>query len=292
MKVLNFGSLNIDHVYHVDHIVREGETIASTDYRQFCGGKGLNQSVALSLAGAQVYHAGKIGGDGNFLIKKLEEVSVNTSFIEISEKERTGQALIQVDRFGQNSIVLVPGANQCITEEQAAATIRYFSGSDFLLLQNEVSSIPAMMRKAKERKMTVFFNPSPMNIDVLSYPMEFVDYFIINEVEGFELTGEKEGNKIIRTMQMKFPSSAVILTLGSLGSIYSSHTITSRMPAFPVLAVDTTAAGDTFIGYFIAEIISGSSIRRSVEIATKAASICVTRKGAADSIPKRNELSF
>jgi ribokinase len=197
-----------------------------------------------------------------------------------------------VDRFGQNSIVLVPGANQCITEEQAAATIGYFSGGDFLLLQNEVSSIPAMMRKAKERKMTVFFNPSPMNIDVLGYPMEFVDYFIINEVEGFELTGEKEPYKIIRTMQMKFPSSAVILTLGSLGSIYSSHTITSRMPAFPVLAVDTTAAGDTFIGYFIAEIISGSSIRRSVEIATKAASICVTRKGAADSIPKRNELSF
>jgi ribokinase len=290
MKVLNFGSLNIDQVYSVDHIVREGETIASYDYRQFCGGKGLNQSVALALAGTEVYHAGKIGREGVFLIDRLKKAHVDTSFIEISDKEPTGQAIIQVDRSGQNSIILLGGANQSITEEQAEKTIEHFSGGDYLLLQNEVSSIPTMIKRAKGKGMTVFFNPAPMNNRVLSYPIELVDYFIINEVEGSVLTEEKETDNIIQAMRGKFPKAAIILTLGDEGSIYADRCTTIHIPAVPAVPVDTTAAGDTFIGYFITAIINGSTIEKSIKTATKAASICVTRKGAADSIPKRDEV--
>ncbi len=290
MKVLNFGSLNIDKVYSVDHIVRSGETIDSYNYHQFCGGKGLNQSVALALAGAEVYHAGKTGREGIFLIERLKEATVDTSFIEISDSEPTGQAIIQVDRSGQNSIILLGGANQSITEEQAKKTVAHFSRGDCLLIQNEVSSIPVMIRSAKERGMTVFFNPAPMNNRVLSYPLDLVDYFIINEVEGSELTKENESDKIILAMLKLYPKAAIILTLGEQGLIFADRNTIISVPAFPAVPVDTTAAGDTFIGYFITEIIHGSTIGKSMETAAKAASICVTRKGAADSIPKRNEV--
>ncbi len=290
MKVLNFGSLNIDQVYGVDHIVREGETIDSYDYRQFCGGKGLNQSVALAQAGAEVYHAGKIGRDGIFLIERLKKASADTSLIEISDSEPTGQAIIQVDLSGQNSIILLGGANQSIAEEQVEKTIGHFSSGDCILLQNEVSSIPVMMRNAKKRGMTIFFNPAPMNNRVLSYPLDLVDYFIINEVEGSELTKENEPNKIIQAMRREYPNALIILTLGEQGSIYDDRHITTCIPAVPIVPVDTTAAGDTFIGYLITGIIKGDTFKKSMETASKAASICVTRKGAADSIPERTEV--
>lgn len=290
MRVLNFGSLNIDHVYSVQHVVRPGETIHCRQYRQFCGGKGLNQSIALALAGAETFHAGKIGPDGAFLKERLAAAGVHTEHVITIPDEVTGRAIIQVDEKGQNAIFLYGGANLRFLEEDVAQALSGFSSDDCLLVQNEVSRIPDMIHQAKERNMTVFFNPAPANAGVLAYPLHEVDYFIINEIEGAELTDKTGPDDIVGEMRRKFPQAAVILTLGENGVIYADSDQVIRMPAEKTTPVDTTAAGDTFVGYFIAGWSSRNPIDQCLSTACKASAICVTRPGAADSIPTRAEV--
>ena len=292
MKVLNFGSLNFDHVYEVEHFVQPGETITSDKYRLTCGGKGLNQSIALANAGAQVFHAGKIGRDGEALITCLRTAGVNTDYVEVAKSGPSGHAIIQVDKNGQNSIILHSGTNREITEEDVKRVLDHFNSGDCLLLQNEISSISEIIDQAKKQGLTIFLNPAPMDNRVLGCPLEKVDYFIINEIEGRELIGEAEPEAILAAMLQRFPRSATILTLGEHGVIYADQQTKISVPAEKVKAVDTTAAGDTFIGYFIAKKIKGQPIETCLKIATRAAAICVTRRGAADSIPLKQEVVY
>jgi ribokinase len=282
--------LNIDHFYQVDHFVQPGETINSGIYRQACGGKGLNQSIALAHAGSQVFHAGKIGWDGKALTDCLEAAGINTQYVEKDEYKPSGHAIIQVNKEGQNSIIIHGGTNRAIQKENIKRTLGFFKSGDILLLQNEVSEIPRMIDLAKNQGMSVFFNPAPMDEKVLEYPLDKVDYFFVNEIEGAELTMATNPDAIIKAMRKQFPRSATILTLGENGVIYADPLIKIFFPAVNVKPVDTTAAGDTFIGFFIAELIKGQSINSCLEIATRAAAICVTRHGAADSIPLLEEV--
>jgi ribokinase len=291
MRILNFGSLNIDHVYDVNHLVRPGETISSRRYRRLCGGKGLNQSIALSHAGAQVYHAGKIGKDGLFLKNRLEKEGVDTSYVSIAEGV-TGHAIIQVDRSGENSIVLYGGTNRQITKKELAQALSGFSPGEYVLLQNEISAVPEIMRLASSKGLRIAFNPAPMDPEVSRYPLNSVDYFILNETEGAALTDEKYPENILSQMLKRFPDSAVILTLGNKGAVYGDLKRKISVPARRVKPVDTTAAGDTFIGYFLAELIHGNTLEKSIRNACTAAAYCVTVEGAADSIPTRNVLSL
>jgi ribokinase len=187
MKVINFGSLNFDHVYEVEHFVQPGETITAKNYQRLCGGKGLNQSIALARAGAQVFHAGKVGRDGEPLIACLKSAGVDTTHVGIIESKPSGHAVIQVDRHGQNSIIIHGGANREIQIEDAERVLGQFSVGDFLVLQNEISSISEIVRRAKKQGLTIFLNPAPMDKTVLNYPLDLVDYFIINRIEGREL---------------------------------------------------------------------------------------------------------
>jgi ribokinase len=291
MRILNFGSLNIDHVYYVNHLVQPGETISSRRYRKLCGGKGLNQSIALSYAGTKVCHAGKIGKDGLFLKARLEEEGVDTSYISIAEGV-TGHAIIQVDRKGENSIVLFGGTNRQITKKEVDYTLSGFAREEYVLLQNEISSVPEIMRLASAKGLRIVFNPAPMNPVVFTYPLNTVDYFILNETEGAALTGEKNPENILSQMLKRFPKSSVILTLGAKGAIYGASKIKITIPAKKVKPVDTTAAGDTFIGYFLSELAHGNTIEKCIRNACIAASYCVTVEGSADSIPKRNLLAL
>jgi ribokinase len=292
MKVLNFGSLNIDHFYEVEHIVLPGETIPSGKVRLVCGGKGLNQSVALAHAGADVFHAGKVGRDGDALIACLKAAGVNTRFVEMLEELPSGHAIIQVDGNGQNSIIIHGGSNQAISAQDVSRVLGYFAPGDCLLLQNEVSSIPQMIGQAHKKGLTIFLNPSPMDRQVSSYPLDKVDYFIINEIEGRDLTGVIGPDAILAAMRKLFPRAATLLTLGENGVRYADQQTSLAVPAEKVNAVDTTAAGDTFTGFFIAQKIAGHSIEACLRIACHAAAICVTRRGAADSIPLLNEVSY
>jgi ribokinase len=289
VRILNFGSLNIDHVYTVDHFVRPGETMSSESFAVYPGGKGANQSTALARAGADVAHAGKIGSDGAWYVDRLREAGIDTTHIDTIGTP-SGHAVIQVNKEGENAIILFGGANQRISDADAARVIGGFSEGDYLLLQNEISAIPAIMRRASDRGMRVVFNPAPMHGSVLEYPLELVTMFIVNEIEGAELTGEREVESILNAMVAWYPDAATVLTLGGNGVRYALGDERRSFPAVKVEPLDTTAAGDTFIGYFLAGLVRGGSIEEAVTTATRAAAICVTRKGAAGSIPTQDEV--
>ncbi len=297
MKVLNFGSLNLDYVYKVDHMVREGETLASRDLQTVCGGKGLNQSVALARAGVPVFHAGLIGPEGGVLREELSRAGADVTFVK-TIPGRTGHTVIQVDREGKNCILLFGGANREVTERYANEVLEHFGAGDVLLLQNEISCGPYLMKRAGEKGMKLVFNPSPFEEEILSWPLENVSLFLVNETEGAgfaALSGGKAGEdgepeQILRKMGSLFPQADIVLTLGEKGSLLLYRGKMFRQEAFPVKAVDTTGAGDTFTGYFAADLLAGKSAEEALRTAALASAIAVTRKGAAPSIPERKEV--
>jgi ribokinase len=289
MKIINFGSLNIDRVYSVEHFVRPGETLTSSDYNVFAGGKGLNQSIALARAGAEVFHAGKVGADGYFLKQILAEDGVDDSLVTITDGP-TGHAVIQVASSGENSIILFGGANQEITDDDICMTLADAAPGDWLLLQNEINATAEILSMATELGLNVMFNPAPMTSQVLDLPIHLVKWLIVNEVEGEMLSERKKPEEMIDTIVAKYPEISLILTLGDQGVYYGHKTDRVYMPAKEVTPVDTTGAGDTFVGYFLAETVKGTKINDCLKIATRAAALCVTREGASASIPKRNEL--
>lgn len=290
MKILNFGSLNIDLVYGVSHHARTGETLTTRDFKRHMGGKGLNQSVSLCRAGAEVYHAGCVGEDGVFLRDYLAESGVDTTRVQVSG-EATGHAVIQVNSEGDNCILLYPGANRYQTREMMEAALNGFAAGDLLLMQNETNGLEEMMRAAKKKGMKIAFNPSPIDDTLLTLPMELVDYFILNEIEGAALSGETEPEKIIEGLLKKYPKAQIVLTLGGAGSMYACGERRVRQPIFKVKAVDTTGAGDTFTGYFLASQLRGEDAAQSLKIAAAASAIEVTRPGAAQAIPTLDEVT-
>lgn len=290
MKIINFGSLNIDHVYQVEHFAQPGETIPSSSYQTYIGGKGLNQSIALARAGANVYHAGKIGPGSKHLLAKLSEAGVDTTLIT-KGKIPTGHAIIQVNPNGENSIIVEGGANRTITSADVDRVFSMISDNDWLLLQNETNAISLILEKTRDRQYSVVFNPAPMTPDILQLPLELVDLLFINELEGASLTNEHEPSAILDSLINKYPAMRIVLTLGNRGAIYVDNDQRIYQEEFKVEAVDTTAAGDTFIGFFIALLSSGAQVNEALRIASKASSICVTRPGAADSIPFIGEVN-
>lgn len=288
-SVLNFGSINIDHVYRVDHFVNPGETLSCRDYRRFAGGKGLNQSIALAQAGACVAHAGKLGAEDGWLKTLMAAKGVDTRFVETVEGP-SGHAVIQVNTAGENAIVIVGGANRLINEGDVQRIVAGFGSDDYLLVQNEVSVVPQILQSAKAQGLTVVFNPAPMSPEVLNYPLNLVDILIVNTVEAYSLTGESEPERICEVFRRRYPHAVMVLTLGNQGAVYCNARVQVHQPAEQVSVVDTTGAGDTFIGFFLAELIRTADPKMALACASRAAALCVTRHGAADSIPHRTEL--
>ena len=291
MKILNFGSLNLDYVYDVDHFVRKGETIASREMRIFCGGKGLNQSVALSKAGAQVYHAGLVGQDGGILREMLLSAGVHDELVRCLPDTSTGNAIIQRDTTGDNCILLYGGANQKVTEELVREVLAGFSAGDWLVLQNEISQIPYIVDLAYEKGMTIVLNPSPMDEKIQEISLCKIHYFLLNQGEAQALTGvQGDGTVLAHHLRKQFPDASVVLTLGEAGSLYIGKEGTVFQKAYRVPVVDTTAAGDTFTGYFVAEISAGKPVEQALDMAARASAIAVSRPGAAPSIPDRSQV--
>ena len=291
IEVLNFGSLNIDHVYHVSHFVRPQETLAAGGYRKFAGGKGLNQSVALARAGLRVAHAGKCGTDGAFLADTLREAGVDVRFLLRSEGP-TGHACIQVDSSGQNAILVAPGANQEITGREVDETLAGIPPGTLLLLQNEINDIPLLMRNAARKGLRIALNPAPCGPEVADYPLELCDFLFVNEVEAAQLTGPavSDPGLLLDGLVRRCPRAEVILTLGADGAWCASEGRRFYREAFPVRVVDTTCAGDTFIGYFLAARLHGASVETAMRTASRAGAMTVSRAGAAVSIPALAEV--
>ena len=292
MKVLNFGSLNLDYVYDVDHFVREGETISSADMNVFCGGKGLNQSVALAKAGVKVYHAGAVGSaDGAMLLEALSNVGADISYIKLCDMS-SGHAIIQKNRAGNNCILLYGGANQNIGIDFIKEVLKDFDKGDILLLQNEVSNLSFIIDEGYKRGMRIVLNPSPLNEKIFECDLEKVEYLILNEIEAADILGASDTreDELIEKLTKRFPNTKIMLTLGEKGSVYVDKTKKIRQDIYKTEVVDTTAAGDTFTGYFIAGIVSGTDVETAMKQAAMAASITVSRKGASPSIPFANEV--
>ena len=292
MKVLNFGSLNIDYVYDVDDFVKKGETISSKALNVFSGGKGLNQSVALARAGAEVYHAGMIGEDGKFLLDLLKEAGVNTDKVLIRDDIRTGNAIIQRDKSGDNCIILFAGANRSITKDYVDSVLAGFEKGDYIVLQNEISELAYIVEKAHKIGMKIVLNPSPMDEKIGELNLDYVDYFLLNETETLKLSemAEFDIKECMEKLINRFKGAGILITLGDKGSIYSGGNITVEQNAVKTKVVDTTAAGDTFAGYFVSGILAGKEMDTVIKEVTVAASIAVSRIGAAPSIPEMREV--
>jgi ribokinase len=292
MNVLVYGSLNIDLIYAVDHIVQPGETISSDSLIKSAGGKGANQAAALAKAGLPTFMAGKIGQDGRFLLDLLNSYGVDTSGV-LEYEGATGQAIIQLDRRRQNSIILFPGGNAAIQPEEIGRSLSRFGRGDLLVLQNEISRTGEIMEAAKKQGMRICLNPSPCNAGIEKLPLDLVDVFFVNEIEGFSLTGLSHNTpfaKVLDALVSRFPRSEIVLTLGKEGARYGCGSLRFEAAPVEVEVIDTTGAGDTFSGYFIAAQSRGLSVEESLRLACKAASIAVSRLGAMEAIPTAAEV--
>ena len=289
MKILNIGSMNLDMVYQMDHIVQPGETEASYGMNVFLGGKGINQSVAAAQAGARVFHGGMIGEDGKPFLDACVKYGVDARYIRQVEG-KSGHAIIQIDKNAQNCILLFGGANQKLTEAYVDEVLEGFESGDILLLQNEVNMLPYMVEKAHAKGMQIALNPSPFNEKLDAVDMSKIAIFLLNEVEGFQVTGLTEPDAIIGKLLQMYPHAKIVLTLGKDGAVYADKDQKHFQPIFKVQAVDTTAAGDTFTGYFLAGLCEGLPIPQVLKMSAKASSIAVSRPGAVPSIPCRAEV--
>lgn len=289
MKILNFGSCNIDYVYSLDHIVEIGETQKSFSVETYPGGKGLNQSIAAAKAGAKVYHAGCIGQDSGMLTDILAENNVDISNIMKTE-EKNGHAIIQVSKTGENSIFLYSGSNEMITKEHIDSVFERFSAEDIVLLQNEINNVDYIVEKAFEKNIPIILNPSPINDNINKIDFNKISYIILNEIEIKAICNCDEVGQSLKQLKHTYPRLKIILTLGSKGCVYTDSNTEIYQPAFKIAAVDTTAAGDAFTGFFVAELSKGTDYPAILKLASAASAITVSRKGAAPSIPNINEV--
>lgn len=290
MPIVNFGSLNIDDVYSVARIARPGETVAASAYTLFPGGKGMNQSVALGRAGAPAAHVGKVGTDGLWLLDLLQKAGVDTRGV-LKSAGPTGRAIIQVDARGENAIVLFPGANRELTEDEIAAALGTCGPGDWVLTQNETSGVPFLLARAASRGLKTIFNPAPFGPEVLDYPLEGVSLLVVNQSEAEALAGRRgPPERLAGALVRRYSGTEVVLTLAADGVLFHSASETFRIPGLAVEAVDTTGAGDTFLGFYLAARQRGWENRRALEAANRAAALSVTRPGAASSIPSWDEV--
>ncbi|MBB3140961.1 ribokinase [Halomonas organivorans] len=288
----NFGSINLDHFYRVPHLVAPGETLTSRDYRVGLGGKGANQSLAMARAGGQVRHWGRLGRQDAWARDLLFEAGVDVSAITLVD-EPGGHAIIQVDDRGENAILLFPGANHGFTQDDLDARLRDTAPGDWLLAQNECNALPHVLNATRDRGLNVAFNPAPMTADVAALPLEACRLLFVNRGEAEMLTGEPAGSEaeaLLDALARRLPDTETVLTLGGDGAWYQHGQTRHFQPPLPVTAVDTTGAGDTFIGYYLAAVQAGESPVACLARAAAAAALGVQRHGAAESIPRAAEV--
>ncbi len=294
MTIYNFGSINVDYVYAVESIVRPGETISAIGLQTFPGGKGANQTVAMCRAGAKVVHVGQVGKDTEWMKELLAKEGADVSNVLVSDDTPGGCAIIQVEKSGQNSIIVLGGTNQCIPETIVEKVLSIASQGDWLTLQNEINLTPLAMQAAKALGLKVGFNPSPLTDAIANYPLDCVDLLIVNEGEAAVLAGlanEASPEDAAASIYAMHCTPMICITLGSRGAmLFQNGGNPIKQEAFKVKAVDTTGAGDTFTGYLLAGIAQGLELNETVRRAALAASISVGRNGAIPSIPYAKEL--
>ena len=291
-KLVNLGSLCVDYVYSVPNIAREGETVSSLGVEQFPGGKGLNQSISASLAGTRVKHYGSVGPDGKLLLNALQEADVDISGISVSD-HNSGQAFIQVDSEGRNAIVIEGGSNRKITKPLIEKALDDLEEGDWLLLQNEINDLDWIIDEGARRGARIALNLAPVDSRIESYPLAKLSLLIVNRVEAQSVAGREQiGGALARSVSALLPETVVLLTEGKEGSILIDPVSQSatKTGSFEIDVVDETAAGDAFVGYFMAGLVENKDFTTSLIEASAAGALAVSRHGAATSIPARRNV--
>lgn len=284
-RLVNLGSLCVDHVYGVPNITSAGETVASRSHAVFPGGKGLNQSLAAARAGAAVAHAGCVGGDGLWLREELANAGVDVSLVREVDTP-SGHAVIQVNTRGENAIVIAGGANRVLTAVDREAAFGRCGRDDWLLLQNEINDLEAVLAGARAAGCRVAFNVAPVDGREQGYDLGGVALLILNEVEAAALAGVSEPDAALQILCERHPACDVVITLGCDGLRHGRDGERLRLDAFAADAVDETAAGDAFVGYLMAALLEGRTMREALVLGSAAGALAVTKAGAASSIPE------
>ncbi|MGF6772136.1 ribokinase [Paraburkholderia sp. GAS199] len=297
-RVAVVGSLNMDLVARAPRLPHPGETLAGRTFAQVAGGKGGNQAVAAARLGAQVSMLGCVGADGNGaqLRAGLEAEAIDCAAVETG-KEATGVALIIVDDASQNAIVIVAGSNGEVTPQTIASHEAVLAAADVVICQLETppDTVRAALAAAHRLGKTVILNPAPAVAPLPADWLPLIDYLIPNELEAATLTGlpvatPEDASKAAAALRAAGARN-VLVTLGARGVHASLEGAADTLYDAPkVNAVDTTAAGDTFIGGFAAQLAQGASVDAAIRFAQRAAALSVTRAGAQPSIPTRAEL--
>ncbi|MGX7012938.1 ribokinase [Vagococcus silagei] len=294
------GSINLDTTLRVNQMPKPGETLHAKEHFTAGGGKGANQAVAAKRSGANTYFIGAVGNDGAGVMMKdlLSQEEIDLSGVVTLDNQSTGQAFITVDDAGENSIMIFSGANNSFTPEQVKQSTDVIKQSDFIISQFEsaINSTVEAFNIAKANNVKTVLNPAPALSDMPRDLLAVTDIIIPNETETEILTGiavnDEKSLKEAADALHDLGIEAVIITIGSKGAFYDVNGQSGIVPAFKVKAVDTTAAGDTFIGALSTILKSDfSNIEEAILYGNKASSLTVQRFGAQPSIPYKNELA-
>lgn len=291
MKVINFGSLNIDHIYQVDHVVNPEETLSVSKAYHYAGGKGLNQSIAISRSGGTVMHCGCVGmGDGGYLLDILDKNGVNTSLVRKKEAN-TGTAFIQVTADGTRSIIECGGANLTMTDDHIDFALAQIHKGDVLLVQNEVNDVPKIIEKGLRAGARIALNASPYSDGLKKIPVREISFLFLNRSEASQFTGINPNDieDMIPALRSMFPNAEIVMTMGMKGSMLITAEDEIYQGIYEVETKDKTAASDAFVGFYLGTRMSGATKKDAIMMAAKAASICASRNGAASSIPMIEE---
>jgi len=281
--IFNFGSINIDHVYRVPHLPKPGETLTAETRELHLGGKGTNQSIAIAKAGGRVCHIGAVGGDGDWALEQITSMGVEADMIARSDFA-TGHAIINVDDHAENAIVIFSGANSCLSKDQIPTALQNATSKDWVLVQNETNLVPEIVSEAKETGCRVAYSAAPFIADVTVALLDQIDLLAVNEGEADALAN------LLDVKPDHLPVPQLLITRGSKGACLKNADGFFEQEAFLVEAVDTTGAGDTFLGSFLARVDLGDDAQAALKYASAASALQVTRPGAATAIPDETDV--
>ncbi len=282
--IINFGSINADLVYQVPHMPRPGETLLALDHAKHLGGKGLNQSVAVLRAGGSLRHVGCVGKGDNWINAQISAAGIDkTHILEIDTP--TGHAIIYVDPDAENEIVIFSGANQCLTMEMVRAALDGLNGADhWVLFQNETNLTAEIARYAKDHGFKIAYSAAPFSPQLAAQLLPLTDLLVVNETEAAELAAAC--NCAVADINVPM----LLVTLGAKGCWLRRDSGTLQQGAFSVQAVDTTGAGDTFLGAFLAQYDAHGAAAQALRFAAAASALQVTGHGAANAIPQHQDV--
>lgn len=282
--IYNLGSINIDYFYTLPKLPAAGETLAAKEFDIGLGGKGANMSVAVARAGGDICHIGNVGKDGAWAVDYMKGAGVDVSGV-LMIQEPTGHAIIYRDSEGENSIVIYPGANALQDKDRITAALSKAKSGDVLLLQNETNLQAFAAGLAHKAGMRVAYAAAPFDVNALNDVLPYIHILVLNTVEMAQLLEQTDHTPDTLGLDL------LVVTKGAEGCmVYSKETVEKHVPAFPVNPIDTTGAGDTFTGYFLAHLDLGGSIEDALHQANAAAALMVTKKGTANAIPFASEV--